>query len=86
MVTQVTQELQSQGVSKPNLEVMLLDLADLASVRRFAEQWRKQNRPLHILVNNAGLYNMTGTRGSKEGSQLVNTSSMCISFEWVVVE
>jgi len=34
------------------VEVRLLDLADLASVRRFAEAWEG---PLDVLVNNAGL-------------------------------
>ncbi|MGW3986992.1 oxidoreductase [Streptomyces sp. NPDC004830] len=33
-------------------EVRRLDLADLASVRAFAESWRD---PLHLLVNNAGV-------------------------------
>lgn len=31
----------------------MLDLSDLASVHRFAEGWR--NRPLNVLVNNAGV-------------------------------
>ncbi|MEN9792376.1 MAG: hypothetical protein RL330_454 [Actinomycetota bacterium] len=31
----------------------MLDLSDLSTVRRFAEQWR--NRPLNVLVNNAGV-------------------------------
>jgi len=32
-----------------------LDLADLASVRRFAHQWSLEHRRLHVLVNNAGV-------------------------------
>ena len=35
-----------------DVEVRLLDLADLASVRRFADAW---TGPLDVLVNNAGL-------------------------------
>jgi NAD(P)-dependent dehydrogenase (short-subunit alcohol dehydrogenase family) len=35
-----------------DVEVRLLDLADLASVRRFADGW---DGPLDVLVNNAGL-------------------------------
>ena len=31
-----------------------LDLASLESVRRFAAAWDAEQRPLHILVNNAG--------------------------------
>ena len=36
-------------------ELALLDLASLASVRQFAEQELAAQRPLHILVNNAGV-------------------------------
>jgi NAD(P)-dependent dehydrogenase (short-subunit alcohol dehydrogenase family) len=36
-------------------EVLPLDLADLASVRRFADAW---DRPLDILINNAGVANV----------------------------
>jgi NAD(P)-dependent dehydrogenase (short-subunit alcohol dehydrogenase family) len=35
-----------------NVHVRPLDLADRASVREFAEEWRG---PLHVLVNNAGM-------------------------------
>jgi len=31
-----------------------LKLDDLASIRAFANSYRKQQRPLHVLVNNAG--------------------------------
>eukprot|EP00983_Pelagomonas_calceolata_P035360 1105843-Pelagomonas_calceolata.AAC.1 len=30
------------------------------SVRAFSEQWEKEGRELHILVNNAGIYAMGG--------------------------
>ena len=36
-------------------ELALLDLASLASVRQFAEQELATQRPLHVLVNNAGV-------------------------------
>lgn len=39
----------------PNVTVAQMDLSDLASVRAFAEQWRAENGPLHILINNAGV-------------------------------
>lgn len=38
-----------------SLDLMLLDLADLASVRRFAEAFRQRYPALHILANNAGV-------------------------------
>jgi len=31
-----------------------LELAQPSSIRSFAAQYQKQNRPLHVLVNNAG--------------------------------
>ncbi len=37
------------------LEVRALDLADLASVARFAEGLLDEGRPLHLLANNAGV-------------------------------
>lgn len=49
-------------------ELLPLDLADLASVRRCAEAFLAQGLPLHLLVNNAGL---AGSRGfTKSGFEL----------------
>ncbi|OYO23522.1 short chain dehydrogenase [Enemella dayhoffiae] len=42
-------------VPQARLEIRQLDLADLASVRRFAEDLRADGRPVHTLVNNAGV-------------------------------
>jgi NAD(P)-dependent dehydrogenase (short-subunit alcohol dehydrogenase family) len=39
----------------PDVEVAEMDLADLESVRAFARSWRGSGRPLHGLVNNAGI-------------------------------
>jgi NAD(P)-dependent dehydrogenase (short-subunit alcohol dehydrogenase family) len=36
-------------------ELVLLDLASLASIREFAAQELAQHRPLHLLINNAGV-------------------------------
>lgn len=38
-----------------NVEIADMDLADLASVRAFARSWAGSGRPLHGLVNNAGI-------------------------------
>jgi NAD(P)-dependent dehydrogenase (short-subunit alcohol dehydrogenase family) len=38
-----------------DIRVAVLDLADLASVQRFADDWLARNQPLHVLVNNAGI-------------------------------
>lgn len=39
---------------------MELDLASLDSVRRFCDNWDRQGRLIHILVNNAGVFAMGG--------------------------
>lgn len=52
------------GLKAPSLEVMLLDVADLKSVRRVVEEWREQRRMLHVLINNAGIFDMGGKPNS----------------------
>ena len=44
----------------PSLEVRQLDVADLDSVRSFVDAWG--DRPLHVLVNNAGIFTMGSSR------------------------
>ncbi|MCI0384454.1 oxidoreductase [Streptomyces sp. CNQ085] len=48
-------------------EVLRLDLADLSSVRGFAEDW--QDRPLDLLINNAGVM-MTPRRRTRDGFEM----------------
>ncbi len=38
-----------------DITVSQLDLANLISVRRFASQWNSAGKPLHMLINNAGI-------------------------------
>ncbi|BBH04236.1 NAD(P)-binding Rossmann-fold superfamily protein [Prunus dulcis] len=42
----------------PNIEVMELDLLSLDSVVRFAEAWNARLGPLHVLINNAGIFSI----------------------------
>ena len=44
-----------QQFPQARIDVMQLDLADLASVRHFASSWIDKGSPLHILVNNAAI-------------------------------
>ncbi|KAI7837586.1 hypothetical protein COHA_008599 [Chlorella ohadii] len=44
----------------------LMDFGDPASVRGFAAEYKRQGRPLHMLVNNAGAYTTTKHQ-TKEG-------------------
>ncbi|MGF1480622.1 MAG: protochlorophyllide reductase [Cyanophyceae cyanobacterium] len=47
---------QEEGLSPENYTVMLLDLASLASVRQFVEEFRASGRTLEALVCNAAVY------------------------------
>jgi len=42
-------------VRKAKLEIIRLDLADLASVRKFAETFKDKYQTLDLLINNAGI-------------------------------
>jgi NAD(P)-dependent dehydrogenase (short-subunit alcohol dehydrogenase family) len=58
----------AQLTGRPGAHWLELDLADFASVRACAERFLASGRPLHLLVNNAGL---GGQRGlSRDGLEL----------------
>ena len=53
----------------PNVEAMELELGDLVSVKRFTDAWLASGRPLHLLINNAGI--MATPKGeTKQGFEL----------------
>ncbi|HLO47647.1 MAG TPA: SDR family NAD(P)-dependent oxidoreductase, partial [Kamptonema sp.] len=52
----------------PQVEFLPLDLSSLDSVRNCAELFLSKQLPLHILINNAGIFNNAGT--TKEGFEL----------------
>ncbi|MEW5305606.1 MAG: hypothetical protein WDW36_008138 [Sanguina aurantia] len=54
------------GSATPLLEVRILDLASMASVRSFASSWEAEGRALHVLVNNAGILGMGVSREETE--------------------
>jgi NAD(P)-dependent dehydrogenase (short-subunit alcohol dehydrogenase family) len=51
-------------------ELAILDLASLDSVREFAAQELLQNRPLHVLVNNAGVMAPPKRQQTKDGFEM----------------
>lgn len=57
------------GMGLPlNIEVMELDLLSLDSVARFAEAWNARMGPLHVLINNAGMFSIGEPQNfSKDG-------------------
>ncbi|EOA14469.1 hypothetical protein CARUB_v10027678mg, partial [Capsella rubella] len=53
-----------------NIQVMELDLLSLDSVVRFCNAWNARLAPLHVLINNAGMFAMGGAqRFSKDGNE-----------------
>jgi retinol dehydrogenase 12 len=55
-------EAKADGRQAPNCDVMELDLSSIASIRTFADAWDARNLPLHVLLNNAGLFAMSAAR------------------------
>lgn len=52
----LVEQAEEYGNTKPDAEVMLLDVSSLQSVRSFAQHWNQ--RPLHGLINNAGIFDV----------------------------
>ena len=52
-----------------DIQVMLLDLADLGSVQTFAENFKRKFNKLDLLINNAGVMNPPYTK-TKDGFEL----------------
>ena len=51
------------------MDVVLVDLGDLESVRNFAQVIRKRYEKIDILINNAGLASFTSSK-TKDGFEL----------------
>jgi len=56
-----------RSTGNPHVSTATLDLADLRSVKAFAEVWRG---PLHILVNNAGIMAVPERQETPQGFEL----------------
>lgn len=62
----------SSGLKFLKSQVMELDLLSLDSIVRFAEAWNARNAPLHVLINNAGIFSIGGLN---HFYQLINFSN-----------
>ena len=58
-----------QRSNNQNVEFLPLDLASLASVRRCVQEFEKRDLPLHVLINNAGIFHHRGT--TQEGFERI---------------
>lgn len=71
-------EAQAAGVMSPQLEVQLLDVASQASVRAFAQRWTAARRPLHVLINNAGVFSFSEVRKESPDGAEVHLATNCL--------
>eukprot|EP00877_Chromochloris_zofingiensis_P011833 jgi/Chrzof1/6903/Cz02g02220.t1 len=58
LIEDLKADSKAAGLPAPNLEIGVLDLSSLDSVKRFVASWDKKQRPLHILINNAGVFQL----------------------------
>jgi NAD(P)-dependent dehydrogenase (short-subunit alcohol dehydrogenase family) len=52
------------------VEVRVLDVADLNSIRRFSKQFLEEHRPLDLLINNAGVMAIPERRSTPQGFEM----------------
>lgn len=57
-------------IPSASVEEMLLDTSNLSSVRKFANEFKNKNLPLHLLINNAGVLAIKDYTLSVDGYEL----------------
>lgn len=60
LVERWTKEAAAVGTAPPDCAVMALDLDSLASVEAFAKAFQQREKRLDVLINNAGIFDMSG--------------------------
>ena len=55
VIERMREQLTAKDGARGELEYMHLDLSSLQSVKEFADNFKRKNLPLHILVNNAAV-------------------------------
>jgi len=63
------------STQNPNVEVLLVDVAEPASVRAFVERFRARHDRLDVLVNNAGVW-FTDRRQNSQGHELTFSTNV----------
>ena len=61
-----------EGLSTLSLEIMQLDVSQLKSIRDFVSKWRSSERPLHVLINNAGIFDIGGMIAPQRRAMVVS--------------
>jgi len=50
------QEIREEASAEAKIDCMQMDLASFSSIRSFADEYKARKYPLHVLVNNAGVF------------------------------
>lgn len=66
----IVSENPTAGNPVAKVEVRILDVADLDSVRRFVEEFLSENKPLDLLINNAGVMAIPQRRTTPQGFEM----------------
>eukprot|EP00127_Corallochytrium_limacisporum_P000679 Clim_evm78s22 gene=Clim_evmTU78s22 len=75
-VAKIQKALDEQEEKKGGkISLELVDLADLSSIEKFAQRYKASKRPLHVLVNNAGLVLVNKRSETKDGFE--STMGVC---------
>lgn len=67
----------------PNIEIEYLDLLKPKSIEAFTHKFLKSNRPIHALINSAGIYNIPLTRDQR-GYDLQFATNVLGHYELIV--
>lgn len=68
------EEIKSE-TGNQNVEFIQLDLLSLASVKKFADEFKARHNQLHILLNNAGI--MICPFGLSEDGKISSAPDLC---------
>ena len=68
--TAALEEIQKETQNK-NLEVMIIDLADLKSIKKFVDEFKLKYKNLDVLINNASGFGLNEKEISKDGFEKV---------------
>ena len=67
LAKELRNEISMTKQTQNKIEVQVLDVSSLASVRAFALRWKTEIKlPVHVLINNAGIFSMSAPRQETE--------------------
>eukprot|EP00026_Physarum_polycephalum_P013886 Phypoly_transcript_14341.p1 GENE.Phypoly_transcript_14341~~Phypoly_transcript_14341.p1 ORF type:complete len:272 (+),score=47.22 Phypoly_transcript_14341:118-933(+) len=76
----VDEIVKEANLPKENFEVMQVDLSNQASIKQFADKYKKEHKTLHGLVNNAALNSSGSGQLSADGIELTWASNVMSYF------